>query len=473
MEFIGREAELQLLNEEYQKDSSFVVVYGRRRVGKTTLLKEFIRDKYAFYFLATQETEAQSRKRLAGVIARRTGNALLDKVLFTDWMDLFQAIVDHPSGEKKIIVIDEFPYLVKTSAAFPSILQNIWDELLKDSGVMLILCGSLTGMMKKYALDYGSPLYGRRTAQIRLMPLGFMEVYKAQNRSFTEAVTQYAVTGGVPKYLELFEGGRSFGEQIEGVILRKNGFLYEEPYFLLNEEVNTPMHYFSIIQAISDGNHKLGKIGTALGVETSALTPYLSTLIDLGYLSKDVPLTEKSPEKSRKGLYFVADHFLRFWFHYVYPFRGELEMDNRQIVLDQLAKDFEERFVALAYEAVCRNIFLFLCREGEIDFTPSRIGAYWVNDKRTNIEIDVVAVDRQHQILFAGECKYHHKPVDLSVYSALQGKVEDALELKRSFPGYRIWYGLFSKSGFTQRMKEVAREREDIYLIQDAGLERV
>lgn len=236
MEFIGREAELQLLNEEYQKDSSFVVVYGRRRVGKTTLLKEFIRDKYAFYFLATQETEAQSRKRLAGVIARRTGNALLDKVLFTDWMDLFQAIVDHPSGEKKIIVIDEFPYLVKTSAAFPSILQNIWDELLKDSGVMLILCGSLTGMMKKYALDYGSPLYGRRTAQIRLMPLGFMEVYKAQNRSFTEAVTQYAVTGGVPKYLELFEGGRSFGEQIEGVILRKNGFLYEEPYFLLNEE---------------------------------------------------------------------------------------------------------------------------------------------------------------------------------------------------------------------------------------------
>ena len=208
MEFIGRESELQALHDEYQKDSSFVVVYGRRRVGKTTLIKEFIKDKEAFYFLATQETESQSMKRLAGVIARKTKNKLLEKVVFTDWMDLFQMMVEDRPTEKTVIVIDEFPYLVKTNGAFPSILQDIWDEYLKDRKVMLILCGSLIGMMKKYALAYSSPLYGRCTAQIRLMPLSFMEVYRAQDSPFTEALERYAVTGGVPKYLEFFADKR-------------------------------------------------------------------------------------------------------------------------------------------------------------------------------------------------------------------------------------------------------------------------
>ena len=470
MEFIGRESELQALHDEYQKDSSFVVVYGRRRVGKTTLIKEFIKDKEAFYFLATQETESQSMKRLAGVIARKTKNKLLEKVVFTDWMDLFQMMVEDRPTEKTVIVIDEFPYLVKTNGAFPSILQDIWDEYLKDRKVMLILCGSLIGMMKKYVLAYSSPLYGRCTAQIRLMPLSFMEVYRAQDSPFTEALERYAVTGGVPKYLEFFADKRPLLEQVERVILSKNGFLYEEPYFLLNEEVNTPLHYFSIIRAIADGAHRLGKIGTVLGVDKSTLTPYLSTLIDLGYLSKDVPVTEKNPERSRKGLYFITDNFLRYWFHYVYPFKGELELGEHQVVLDALAEDFVERFVALIYEGVCREIFAVLCSEGKLPFTPSRIGSYWLNDKDGDIEIDVMAVDKQHQTLFAGECKYHHGPVDLPVYSALKRKVDMAQEIKRCFPGYKILYGLFSKSGFTERMKELARKETDILLIQETDL---
>ena len=467
MQFIGRVSELSTLNAEYNRDSSFVVIYGRRRVGKTTLIKEFIKKKTAFYFLATEELESQGMKRLAGVVARTTKNTLLKKAVFTDWLDLFQVIADYRPGEKKVLVIDEFPYLVKTNSAFPSILQNAWDEILKDSNVMLILSGSLIGMMQKHALSYDSPLYGRRTSQIRLAPLSFTDVYAAQRMPFDQAVEQYAVTGGVPKYLEFFEGGRPVEEQLKYTVLSPNGFLYEEPNFLLKSESTTAVNYFSIIKAIADGSHKLGKIASVLGQETSSLTPYLSTLSNLGFIEKRTPITEKNPGKSRKGLYFIADNFIRFWFRYVYPYKGELELDNMQIVLDEMNKDFREKFVAFAYEDICKDIFAVLCRKGSIPFVPSRIDSYWLNDYDGDTEIDVMSVDNQNKRVFAGECKYHAKPVDAPVYFALKGKVENAAEIRKAFPGYEVVYGIFSKSGFTQRMLDIAKENSPILLINE------
>ena len=471
MDFIGRTSELATLNAELKRGSGFVVIYGRRRVGKTTLIKEFIKDKRAFYFLATTESEAQSMKRFAGVLSRATKNPMLSKVTFTDWLDLFQVVADDHPDEKKVLVIDEFPYLVKTNPDFPSILQNAWDEVLKDHNVMLILCGSLISMMKKHALAYDSPLYGRRTAQIRLMPLQFTDVYAVQNLSFEQAVEQYAITGGVPKYMEFFQSDEPLVEQIRRVVLSKNGFLYEEPDFLLNEEVQTPINYFSVLKAISDGNHKLSKIGMTMEQDTSAITPYLKTLIDLGFVIKNVPITEKNPERSRKSLYYVSDNFIRFWFRYVYPFKGELELDNQQIVLDEMGKDFKQKFVAFAYESICRNIFAELCRKGQIDFEPSRIGSYWCNDNEGDTEIDVAAVDNQHKRLFLGECKYHAKPVDVAVYSALQEKGQSK-ELTAAFKGYEIVYGLFSKSGFTDRLVEMAAENSNLILIQEDAVYR-
>ena len=445
--FIGRKEELNTLEKEFRRDGSFVVIYGRRRIGKTTLIKEFIKDKQAFYFLATEEVESQSMKRLAGVVARVTGNSMLQRVTFTDWLDLFREIADYRPGEKKVLVIDEFPYLVKTNAAFPSILQNAWDEILKDSNVMLILCGSLLSMMQKHALSHDSPLYGRRSAQIRLKPLPFTDLYAVQGQPFSQAVEQYSVTGGVPKYLEFFEPGEDLYRQIQEVVLSKNGFLYEEPNFLLKDEVQSANSYFSIIRAIAD-----------------------STLIDLDFLKKATPVTEKNPEKSRKGLYFISDNFIRFWFRYVYPYKGELELDNQQIVLDELEKDFIQKFVAFSYEDICKDIFASLCRNKEVDFVPSRIGSYWLNDINGDTEIDVMAVDHQKKQVFAGECKYHNKPVDATVYYELEEKVKKSAELRSAFPGYKVLYGLFSKSGFTQRMLDQAEGRDDILLIQEAHI---
>lgn len=470
MRFIGRKNELHTLNTEYNRNSSFVVIYGRRRVGKTTLIKEFLKNKTAFYYLATEELESQSMKRLANVIARTTKNTLLQKIEFTDWLDLFQLIADYKPEEMKVLVIDEFPYLVRTNSAFPSILQNAWDEFLKDSNVMVILSGSLIGMMQKHALSYDSPLYGRRTAQMRLTPLSFTSIYETQNLPFEQAVEQFALTGGVPKYLEFFEDGRPLEEQLKDAVFSKNGFLYEEPNFLLKSESLTAVNYFSIIKTIADGNHKLGKIASALGQESSSLTPYLSTLSELGFIEKRTPITEKNQEKSRKGLYFIADNFLRFWFCYVYPYKGELELDNMQIVLDEIHKDFKEKFVAFAYEDICKDIFAKLCSNNAISFVPSRIGSYWLNDYDGDTEIDVMSVDHQNKQVFAGECKYHTKPVDAPVYFALKEKVDNAAEIRKSFPKYNVIYGLFSKSGFTKRMLDIAKENPNILLIHEDHL---
>lgn len=470
MKFLGREKEILVLEKEYARDGGFVVIYGRRRIGKTTLIKQFIKSKTAFYFLATKEVESQSMKRFAGVIARTTGNSVLQKAAFSDWLDLFQAVADYKPNEKKVLVIDEFPYLVKVNDSFPSILQNAWDEILKDSNVMLILCGSLISMMKKHALSYESPLYGRRTAQMRIAPLPFTTVYENQKLSFEEAAEQYSITGGVPKYMEFFSDGQPLYEQIKENVLSKNGFLYEEPNFLLTDEVQVPTNYFSIIKVIADGNHKLGTIAGILGLETSALTPYLKTLSELGFIEKQVPVTERNAEKTRKGLYFISDNFLRFWFRYVYPYKGELELDNMQISLDELDKDFKEKFVAFAYEDICKEIFARLCSDKAIDFTPSKIGSYWLNDKSGNTQIDVMAVDTVNKRLFAGECKYHNQPIDADVYFELVKKVDNSSEIKSAFKDYTVIYGVFSKSGFTSRMTDISNSNPNLFLINETSI---
>ena len=470
MRFIGRQSELAKLQEEHSNGSSFVILYGRRRVGKTTLIKEFLKDKLSFYFLATEELEKQSMKRFSGVIARATGNALLERASFSDWMDLFQLVADYQPETKKVLVIDEFPYLVKSNPAFPSILQHAWDELLKEKNVMLILCGSLIGMMQKHALSYDSPLYGRRTSQMRLRPLTFSEIYETQNLSFEESVEQYAITGGVPKYMEFFENAKPLNRNIQETILSKSGFLYEEPYFLLKSESLTAVNYFSIIKTIADGNHKFGKIAGVLEQDSPSLSPYMALLADLGFIEKRTPITEKNPEKSRKGLYFISDNFIRFWFHYVYPFRGELELDNTQIVFDEMQKDFIKTFVPFVYEDVCQNIFAKLCQSGSIPFNPSRIGSYWLNDYDSDTQIDVMAVDNRNMRVFAGECKYHKKPVDAPDYFDLKTKVEESGEIQNAFPEYEVYYGVFSKSGFTKRLTELAECNDHLFLIQEDHL---
>ncbi|MGV8154194.1 MAG: AAA family ATPase [Alkaliphilus sp.] len=283
------------------RDSSFVVIYGRRRVGKTTLIKEFVKSKCALYFLATEEIESRNRKRFSESLAELTGLSYLKNGRFDNWEDMFRIFISHNKGQKKILVIDEFQYLVNANKAFTSVFQRIWDEVLKDSNIMVILCGSYISMMVTEILSYSSPLYGRRTAQIKLAPLKFLEIRDAFAQiDFKKLVEIYAVTGGVPKYLDFFINNNDFYDNIKNEILSKNGFLYEEPVFLLEKKVRESMTYFSIMQTIADGNHKLSKIAGNLEVPVTSITPYIKTLKELGLVDKRIPVTEKNQKKAEK-----------------------------------------------------------------------------------------------------------------------------------------------------------------------------
>lgn len=458
MKFIGRKDELAALEREYKRESGFVVIYGRRRVGKTTLIKQFIKDKNALYFLTSQESSKQNMSNLTTKIAQFTGQSYLEKARLESWEQVFKMFAEYKPQQKKILIIDEFQYFVKADPAFPSIFQYAWDEILKGHNVMVILCGSHISMMTSSVLSHSSPLYGRRTAQIRLRPLRFAEFSMAfENISFEDRVKVYSVTGGVPKYIEFFDNDEPLEKNIVNNVLNRSGFLSEEPFFLLSNEVKETSSYFSILKAISMGNHRISDIAIVLEQKTNELSPYLATLVDLFLVEKRVPVTESNPEKSRKGLYYISDNFMDFWFKFVYPYKGELELDNIAFVAEKLKNNFVDNHVSFVYEQVSKEMIVDLCKNCRVDFNISRIGSYWNN----NNEIDVVAIDDQNKRLLAGECKFYEKPVGMHVYSDLLKKCECIPEFK----GYKVIYAIFSKSGFEDRLKEIAKGNDEVILI--------
>lgn len=457
--FIDREKEMATLIEEYNKDgSSLVVMYGRRRVGKTTLIREFIKDKNALFFLASQESESQNRNLFKDKAAEFINSNLLQNATISDWDTIFRAIIETDFDEKPIIVIDEFQYIGKSNNAFPSIMQRIWDGLLKDKSVMLILCGSLITMMEEQALSYSSPLYGRRTSQIRLKQIPF-SYYKDffPGKGIRELIEMYSVTGGVPKYIESFRSESNIYTAIEKCILNPSGYLYDEPNFLLQQEVTEIGSYFSLIRAIAAGNSKLSAIATALELPQTRLTKYLKTLIDLDILSREVPITEETPEKSKKGLYRIKDNYIRFWFAFIYPNMSFLESGNSQIVMKKIEKGFISGQVSFVYEDVCRQKMWQMNADEVWNFTFSKLGRYW----DSNTEIDIAAIDPDGKNLILGECKYWKDPVGVNVLKELE---EKAKKVSWNKPDRKTWYVLFSINGFTDELKAIADQRDDLIL---------
>ncbi|MGM9600169.1 MAG: ATP-binding protein [Faecousia sp.] len=460
--FVDREQEMNTLQREYQRDgSSLVVLYGRRRVGKTTLISEFIKDKKALFFLASEESESQNRLAFQEKTAEFLNSDLLKNVEVKSWDVLFKAIMDTPFDTKPVIVLDEFQYLGKANPAFPSIFQRIWEEILKDKSVMVILCGSLISMMQSQTLAYGSPLYGRRTAQIRLkqIPFGYYhEFFPDKGRK--ELIEMYAVTGGVPKYIELFSQSRDIYSAIEACVLNRSSYLYDEPHFLLQQEVSEVGSYFSIIKAIAAGNTKLSAIAGVLEVKSTSLTKYLKTLIDLDILEREVPVTEENPEKSKKGLYKIKDNYLRFWFAFVYPNMSFIESGHSRIVMDKIRKSLVRNHIAFVYEDVCKERMWEMNAEGVWPFYFSKLGRYW--DAKE--EIDIAAIDPEGKNLILGECKYWQEPVGISVLRDLEAKAKTVAWERNE---RKVWYVLFSATGFTEELKLEAKARTDLELCEE------
>lgn len=462
--FVDRAEDMATLEEQFAADeAAMVVIYGRRRVGKTALISEFLKDKHGLYFLATEESEEQNRVAFQREVAAFTGDRLLGQVRVDDWEVLFDRLTQ--TDERIVIALDEFQYLGKANAAFPSIFQRLWDTLLSHRNVMVILCGSLISLMESQVLSYASPLYGRRTAQIRMkqIPFRYYGEFFSAATGFRDLVERYSVTGGVPKYIESFKDEPDVYRAIAKNVLNANSYLLDEPNFLLSKEVSEVGSYFSILKAVAAGKRKSGEVAAALNVKQTSLTRYLKVLEQLDILERVVPVTETNPEKSKRGLYRIKDNYLRFWFRFVFPFRGLLETGHGDEVQKVIRRNFVDGQVAYVYEDVCRGQLWDLGVVGVLPFIPQRVGAWW---GAKDVELDVVALSDEEGRGVFGECKFWTKPVGENVLAHLEEQAARALRDASLRPyATRPTYALFSVSGFTEELRAAAATRADVLLI--------
>jgi AAA+ ATPase superfamily predicted ATPase len=453
--FVNRITELDLLEKRYAStEAEFFVLYGRRRVGKTELLAHFCEGKRAIFFVSDLGAEISIRTALSTAInAVLFGPGQMNAV-YSTWEDLLQALAQAAQTERLVVVLDEFPYLVAAYPPLASILQRVWDQTLKHTHIMLILCGSYIGMMEETVLGYQAPLYGRRTAQYLLEPLQFKDArlfYPAWNRE--DQVRAFAIYGGTPAYLHTIQPDHSLADNILEGILSRGAFLYDEVRFVLQQELREPRNYFAILQAISAGKSRLNEIKLATGIEGA--TAYLDTLQQLYLVERSVPVTETQPHKSRMGLYRLKDHYLRFWFRYVHPNRSQLERGAARMILETLVLPQMDAFASLAFEEVCQQFLWQSGLSGGLPFIPTHIGNWW----NANQEIDLIVLGEENAILV--ECKWANKPVGTDILANLENKTP----LVKSDLGARmVRYALCSRSGFTPQMIRDARQRKDVLL---------
>jgi uncharacterized protein len=435
MEFIGRDNEMKILNKEFERESSFVLITGRRRIGKTRLIKEFISDKDAIYFLTSNQTENLILKDFSNSLSLYSGRTYGE---FNTWENAFKALTECSNG-KKILVIDEFQYLCNDKS-FPLKLQVLWDELLSKHDIMLIISGSHISMMESLGNDKDGPLYGRFTRKIILGPLPFDDV--RHNKRYTDDVEEYAVLGGVPRYMELFDDIDLRDNILENV-MDPSALMFDDPKILLGGEVKEPVNYMSIMRAVASGNRKLTSISSAIQVSATTLSTYLKKLIEIRMLVKTVPVTENDPESSKSGLYSVYDNYAAFWFRFVYPYSSELSMGNTKWAISEFDEHFIEDHVSFVFESICRDMVRNM--GDAIGFDPVRVGSFWTKE----IEIDVMAINSSKKKAFVAECKYRkNAAVSYHVLNELKKKCAGIKALN----DYDITYGLFSVSGFDDRI---------------------
>lgn len=459
IQFINRKKELEFLETQMKRPGSFVVLYGRRRVGKSELIKQFIKNKKAIYLLSTQEVE----KELIGSFSIEIAEYFKDSALKVNPFSKFREIAEYLKEKEiseLILVIDEFPYLVDANKAIPSILQKYWDTHFSRAGFHIILCGSSIGAMETEVLGRKSPLYGRRSGQWKVDPLPFSEFVKFfPNADFEKLVEFYSITGGIPLYIIEFDGKKTVYENAKTAIATRGSLLYQETDIILKEELREPKTYFSILKEISAGKNTLNELSNALGVERTALTRYLNTLEELDLIELIKPITAK--EKSRNTIYFLKDNYFKFWFRFIYPLIKDLD----SFIFDGFERNFKENFntyVGKQFEVVCMEA---LKLTNPINSTNA--GKWWgayrdlETKERKIAEIDIISINEQTKEILFVECKWQEKVNARKILADLKEKAK----LVQWNNEKRIeHYAIFAKS-FKQKTTEhgmILFELEDI-----------
>ena len=447
MEFINREYELDYLRRCYREEKSqFIVLYGKRRVGKTSLMKEFAKGVPHIYFLADKATEKDQLLALS----ERVGLLYEDEFLlsrgFGTWYEFFRYL----KGKGRVVVIlDEFPFLIESNRAVPSIFQKGWDEELKDSGVFLVLLGSSIGMMESEVLDYKSPLFGRRTGQMLVTPLDYWHARKFfPGVPADQFMYTYAMLGGTPAYLLQFDPKEGLWANIVNRMLVPEAYLFSEPEFILREELREPRNYFAILRAISMGKTRSSEIINETGFEKNVVGKYLSVLVELRIIRREVPVTEKSFEKSKKGVYVMDDNFFRFWFSFVFPNKSFIEERELDYLVEKKIKPRLDIFTSLTFEDVCRSFVKKGFLEGR---RFQQVGRWWTKDA----EIDLVGLNEEENEILFGEVKWSVNQVGTDILADLKRK---APLVQWGREGRRESFALFSRSGFTEELVRVAGE---------------
>lgn len=461
MKFIDRERELGALKMFWEeKHAQLIVIYGKRRVGKTELIKQFIREKPHIYFLAQKINEYENLKLLGESVGEFFDDEILRRKGFENWKWVFEYL--RKNVKKRIVlVIDEFPYLSEANKGISSIFQGGWDEYLKNTPVFLILCGSSISMMEDEVLSYKAPLYGRRTGQIFLKPFSSFEVKKFYpNTSFERCLGLYSIAGGNPSYLKIFNPKLSLEANIKKNILQPEAFLYNEIEFILREELREPRNYFAILKAIALGKNKISEIVNETGLPKGILHKYLFILEDIHIIQKEVPITEKNPLKSRKGIYKLQDQFFKFWFKYILPNKGNIEEGRVDFVLKKIKEDFN-LIVSENYENVAKEVI----KNHESRLFPiNKIGRWW--DR--NEEIDIVALNEEENKILFCEVKWSNKPVGVDIYDSLKRK---SLKVELHKDKRNEYFCLFSKSRFTESMLKAAKKEKVTLFHKDKIIE--
>jgi AAA+ ATPase superfamily predicted ATPase len=452
--FINRESELAQLEGQFAGNSgSLVVLYGRRRLGKTCLLRQFASGKPHCYFMADRAGESDLRRSLAKAMALALGEPVLEASEYASWYDLFAAFDRLRSKDQRFVLIfDEYQYLCQVQSAFSTFLQKWWDEHWSVANMVVVLCGSVTSMMYRETLAASAPLYGRASAQILLRPIGFSHIAKfLPEKTCTEQLEFFALTGGVPRYLHLASPYRSFKEALVALVLNPDGILHNEARQLLQEEIQTPNQCWSILNAIGSGANRISEIAGRMGQPANKLTRYLDLLKDLHLVRRETPVLERNPSKSKKGIYVVSDPFFRMWFGAIYPYGSFFEFAETEPAYSRIEKRINT-LISGCYEEVCRQWI----RERALEFNAISVGRQW----SSAYEIDVASVDANFHLSVVGECKWSENKMGISVLRELEGKI-----ISHKLPlAEDCRYVLFSKSGFASDLEELAMEQKNIVL---------
>lgn len=473
--FIGREVELSFLQDKYDENQGqLVVLYGRRRVGKTETLREFCKDKPHIFYSCTQSTDKVQLSKFSKQIFKENIPAKQYISEFADWESAFRSVLDLPySDKKKLLIIDEFPYMCKGNKSIPSILQNLWDAELKDRNVMIVLCGSAMSFIEKELLAEKNPLYGRATGIYKMTEMGFYDAVKFfPDYSDKDKILAYSILGGIPHYLRQFRPELSVEENIKKNILTKGCVLYSEVDFLLHQELRETPIYNSIIEAVALGNTKLNDISQkSLVDDTSKTSVYLKNLITLGIIEREFSVDSKTKEKanSNRGTYRLTDNFFRFWYAFGFTNFSQLEDGDVDGVYEYVIAPALHEFASFAFEDVCKEFVKELQKKNVLPFRYSKMGRWTgrttVRDKNAasglrvaETEIDLLGIGRDAKEYLVGECKFKSSPFDYSEYLDAKAKLTPLKDTAK------FYYVLFSESGFDKKIMVEAENESNLQL---------